>query len=122
MQGGIADYERAMRLAPGDASLPFVRGLLFYQAEDYDRAIADYTRAIEIHPKEAQYHIERALAHVAKNDFKAAQADYAMAAKLDPNNSETISQICIAALSPSGPAGAVEKCPTAINKRPSRQR
>ena len=95
--GAIADYTKAIELAPNNGSSYNNRGSLkFNNLKDYYGAIADYTKAIEIVSNQgAHYNNNLALAYAYNNrgtskynlkDYYGAIADYTKAIELAPNN------------------------------------
>lgn len=49
IKGGVADYEKAMKLMPADSAEAYVnRGNLWVMAKQYDRAVVDYEKALEL--------------------------------------------------------------------------
>jgi len=61
-----------------------LRGLVWSDKGDYDKAIVDYTEAIEIDPKNAIAYYSRGNAWAAKGDYDKAIADFTEAIDLEP--------------------------------------
>lgn len=92
----IADHDRAVALAPGDARVYLARGLAYYwravledradprAASFFQAAKADFTRAVERDPRNEQAFDMRGLVHTAIGDHDQAIRDFAEVAKLDP--------------------------------------
>jgi WD40 repeat protein/serine/threonine protein kinase/tetratricopeptide (TPR) repeat protein len=49
----IADYSKAIELAPKNAAARYYRGLAYLTLHQYEMAIADYSKAIELNPNNA---------------------------------------------------------------------
>ena len=71
----IADYSRAIELAPGFTEAHYDRGFSFYELRRYEEAIADLTRAIELNPNDARYYAQRSLVYLFADSIDLAQAD-----------------------------------------------
>lgn len=63
VEGGLADFTRAIAMAPAWADAFQYRGDLLLQEHRYDEALADYAKAIELAPKWADGFRSRASAH-----------------------------------------------------------
>ena len=83
--GAIADYTKAIELAPNNEIGYSIRGVAKFHLEDYYGAIADYTKAIELDPNDAEIYYNRGLAKSNLEDHYGAIADYTKAIELDPN-------------------------------------
>jgi len=81
----VADFDRAIDLAPGRARNHFLRGRSLLDLGMYDRAIADYFRGIVDEPK-ASIWFDRGDCHFRREAFADAQADYERAIEADPEN------------------------------------
>jgi tetratricopeptide (TPR) repeat protein len=79
----IADYTRAIDLAPQEAVYPRNRGVSYDSKGDYDRAIADKSRAIELAPQRTAYYWQRGVSFHLKGEYDRAIADYNFAIELD---------------------------------------
>lgn len=62
------------------------RGALWYDLNEYDKAIKDCTEAIKLQPKDASVYVSRGLARSCKREYERAIEDYAEAVRLDPKN------------------------------------
>jgi serine/threonine protein kinase/regulator of sirC expression with transglutaminase-like and TPR domain len=81
----IADLSDVIRLENNAANYS-ARGLAYWFAGEYDRAIADQTRAIQLDPKNASYVGERGRTNIWKKDYIAAVADFSDAIRLNPES------------------------------------
>ena len=82
----IADYSRALELAPEYVAAYYNRGLAYAGQGDYDRAVADYEQALEFAPENAKAYYNRGTAYVRRGDYDRAIADYDKVLELDPEN------------------------------------
>ena len=83
--GAIADYDRAITMAP-DAVGPYVnRAISRDNAGDHEGAIADWTRALELNPGDAGWHVNRGMVREAIGDYDGALADYSRSTELEPD-------------------------------------
>ncbi len=84
--GAIADYTRAIRLAPNYRSAYVHRAAAEAHGGDWQGALADLNKALAIKPDSAEIFGARAFAHLNLGNFDAARSDFSMAARLDPKN------------------------------------
>src|SRR5438552_2741433 len=84
LDGAIADYDRAIQLAPKDAAIYNNRGLAKQEKGDLDAAIVDFNRAIQLNLKDAVACSNRGNTKRDKGDLDGAIADYNRAIRLDP--------------------------------------
>ena len=83
--GAIADYDRAIAIAP-DAVGPYVnRAISRDNVGDYEGAIADWTRALELNPGDAGWYVNRGMVRETIGDYDGALADYSRSTELEPN-------------------------------------
>ena len=61
------------------------RGLVYFQARQFDQAIADYNKALELNPRLAKAYNNRANYYAATGDLVAAIADYDQALDFNPS-------------------------------------
>jgi tetratricopeptide (TPR) repeat protein len=80
----VADYTRAIRLAPDNAVAYYNRGSVWYRLKDDDRALADLNRAIELRPQYAEAYNNRGLVWYRQNLMDRAIADYTAAVQHNP--------------------------------------
>lgn len=81
----IADLSDVIRIENTAANYS-ARGLAYWFASEYDRALADQTRAIQLDPKNAAYVGERGRTNIWKKDYIAAIADFSDAIRLNPDS------------------------------------
>ena len=82
----IADYSKAIEIAPGFVAAYNNRGLAYSGKGDFDRAIADYDEAIERNPEFVEAYNNRGLAYGKKGNFDLAIANCSKAIELNPNS------------------------------------
>lgn len=82
----IADYNRAMKLAPGDADLYNNRGIAYKAKGDLRRALADYNQAIELNPRQANAYYNRSIVHQKRGNLARAIADVKRFIELKPDD------------------------------------
>ena len=89
----LADYNRAIELAPDRSIYLWYRGDGLYIAAfrqqpvgNYDQAIADCTRAIELDPARPEIYRDRSECYNVREDYARAIADVSKAIDLDPGN------------------------------------
>lgn len=82
----FADYDRAIKIEPGNPHGFFVRGSAFFERKEDARAIADYSRAIALDPRYAEALSKRAVAYRRVGDYTKAIGDYDRLIVLDPND------------------------------------
>src|SRR5262245_3527223 len=87
----IADYSRAIELAPNETEYYYYRGRIYSDYErDYQRAIADYSRMIELNPRHVAAHHARANAYKHLGDFQRQIADLTEIVGISPSTSAYI--------------------------------
>ncbi|MEI6757612.1 MAG: tetratricopeptide repeat protein [Chlorobium sp.] len=82
LQNSIAEFSKAIELAPASAKAYAGRGALKYAAGDIKGAIDDLTKAIELDPKYVTAYSGRGSAKYAAGDIAGATADFMSVAKL----------------------------------------
>ena len=85
----IADFDRAVELAPEDAANYSNRGLAYKILGQYERAIEDYNQAIQLNPEYTGAYFGRGNAYQELSDHVSAIADYDRALELSPQNYQT---------------------------------
>jgi tetratricopeptide (TPR) repeat protein len=79
LEGAIAEFNAAIKLAPDNAEAYNNRGNVYSQLENLRLAIADYTKAIDLDPNYAVAYYNRGLAKQFDGDIEGAKADYTTA-------------------------------------------
>ncbi|MHB1035441.1 MAG: tetratricopeptide repeat protein [Pirellulales bacterium] len=69
-----------------DAVEHFQRGLAFYQANDYDKALVEFSRAIAAAPDYAEPYVGRGYVHKLNSRLAEALSDFNEAIRLDPHH------------------------------------
>jgi uncharacterized membrane protein YhaH (DUF805 family) len=83
----IADYNKAIEIAPDSADAFYNRGDAYDEMGEYGKAIADYNKAIELDPNHALAYHNRGCAYGEIGAYDKAIADYNKAIELNPNDS-----------------------------------
>jgi tetratricopeptide (TPR) repeat protein len=86
----IADFTRALALAPNNVDALLGRGDAYGRTGDFARSFADIDRAIVLAPGNAKAHIFRGLANARRGDSQSAATDYDAALKLDPRSTDAL--------------------------------
>ena len=81
------DLSKAIQLNSTDATLYSARASIYYQKNDFDKAISDYTEAIRFNPKCTDAYIYRGCEFMMKSDYDKAIKDSCDAIDLDPKSS-----------------------------------
>lgn len=80
----IADYTKAIEIAPDHVLAYFGRGLTYFDKGEFDRSIPDFTKAIGLEPRSPMQYYYRGLAHRSKGDNVRAVGDLTKAIDLAP--------------------------------------
>lgn len=75
-----------IRRNPKDAKAYTIRGSIYDDGGEYEKALADYNTAIRLNPNDGLVYHNRSLVYAAKGEDKKAIADYNKAIKLNPNS------------------------------------
>lgn len=81
-EGILADYDEAIRFAPGNAVVHVSRGLAKESLRQYDAAVADYEEAMRLNPKEAWAYTYRGQIRWSQGRYAEAKQDYETALQL----------------------------------------
>jgi tetratricopeptide (TPR) repeat protein len=82
----IADYDKAIALAPSDYEVYDIRGQAFHKMGQLERAIADYSSAIALNPSDSGAYNNRGLAFDKMGQLNRAIMDYDSAIALNPSD------------------------------------
>jgi len=82
----MADYNKAIELAPDSADVYYNRGDAYDEMGEYGKAIADYNKAIELDPNHTLAYYNRGCAYGEIGAYDKAIADYNKAIELNPND------------------------------------
>jgi tetratricopeptide (TPR) repeat protein len=81
----LADYTKAIEIAPEFAQSYYDRGRAYRAKNEYDLAILDFTKAIEIDAKSDIGYMERGHAFTDKCEYELAIADYTKVIEANPS-------------------------------------
>ena len=84
-QGAVADYDKAIQLAPQFADAYYNRGHAKRDLGDFQDAIVDYDEVIKLNSQDAPAYSARAFAKYKLGDTTGSQEDGVKAKELDPN-------------------------------------
>lgn len=71
----IEAFGKALELKPNWADARYSRGLAYFNADEYDKAISDLSRAISLNPKDEAFYFVRGQAYFAKTEYENAASD-----------------------------------------------
>ncbi|MDC0748862.1 tetratricopeptide repeat protein [Polyangium mundeleinium] len=114
LDGAIADFTKAMKLAPKEHAPRYNRGNARSLAGDVDGALADYTDAIKIAPDFAPAWQRRGLSKQRHGDLDGAIADLDEAIRLAPDEPSAYGERAALRALHADFAGAVEDCERAL--------
>lgn len=77
-------YSSEIQKDPKNHENYIMRGKLYHDQKQYDRAIADYSEVIKLDPKSIYAYKHRGDAYYSKEDYDRAVADFTQSIKLDP--------------------------------------
>ena len=84
----MADYGKAVEVAPDSAAAYVGRGFMYKEREDYEAALADYSKAIELDPKSVTAYRYRAYLYYKLGRGGAARDDFNRIIELDPDDKD----------------------------------
>ena len=90
LNGALERCTQALELNPKSGAAYSIRGTIFYQMHNYERAVADLYNAADFNPYDDKIYYNRGLAHIKLNDFKAAVEDFSKALELNPNDADAL--------------------------------
>ena len=79
----IADYGRAIEIAPTKASNYYSRGVAYSSKNEIDKAVADYGKAVELDPRDLLYRYTRGWTYYHVGNKVLAEADFKIARELE---------------------------------------
>ena len=85
VEGGLADFNEAIRINPNDVRSWVNRANVYFNRQEYERALPDYERALVLDPKNAIAHSNRGSVFANRGRFDAALADFDKALELNPH-------------------------------------
>ena len=74
----------AIEASPGWPRLYFVRGIIYDQRNDYNRALSDYNAAVKLNPAFKEAYNNRGYLHYEAKDYGKAVEDFNRASELAP--------------------------------------
>ncbi len=114
----LADYNRAVELAPEDAEIIRTRAMLHLRADRFEQALADIDRAIEVEPDHAPTHEVRGMALMMLDRFDDALKAFDRAVELDPEATSSLQNRGRVLALMGDFSKALEALKTAIDKNP----
>jgi tetratricopeptide (TPR) repeat protein len=87
LEGGMADYDKAIQVDPKNLNAYYHRGAAYVSENKLDAAIQDFDKAIGLKPNYANAIWRRGKAYQAKGDLEKAKQDYEKALALGPEDS-----------------------------------
>lgn len=86
-KAALLDYDTLAERFP-EVNLYQNRGLLYFDMQDYEKALADMSRAVELEPERPGPWSNRAMLYLKLNQVEKARADYQKALEIDPTSSQ----------------------------------
>jgi tetratricopeptide (TPR) repeat protein len=87
LEGGMADYDKAVEVGPTNSYAFYHRGAAYYAENKFDLAIQDFDEALRLKPNYANAFLRRGKAYQAKGDTDSAKQDYENALASNPDDS-----------------------------------
>ena len=85
IEGGLADFNEAVRINDRDARARVNRANVYFNRQEFERALPDYDQAIALDPRNAIAHANRGSVYAMRNRFDLALADFNKALELQPD-------------------------------------
>ena len=104
--------------AKNDAEAYYKRGVVYYDKNDYYKAISEFTEAIRLNPNYAEAYYKRGAAYGKKGDYDIAMSDFNDAIRLNPNYAEAYTGRCVAYTEKGDLNKAISDCNQAIRLNP----
>lgn len=83
LQGALDEYDKAIRIDPGEPDLFYERGLVRIELKDYKGAMEDLEKCLAMKPNHQKAFFERGYLKMEAGKFNQALRDFDMAVKLD---------------------------------------
>lgn len=74
-RGALADYDKAVTIAPNDAQCYYNRGVMRQEVGDYNRALEDLNHALRLEPERTEMRYQRALVEAQLKQWKNVVSD-----------------------------------------------
>jgi serine/threonine protein kinase/tetratricopeptide (TPR) repeat protein len=117
LERALADYNKAVALAPQNAELYRRRGSVYERLGDYARAEFDYSQMIRLSPAPEGY-ISRGNVYVALRRYDDAIVDYSNAIRLAPSDFKAYAGRSLAHIGKGNYEGAIADCNESIRLNP----
>ena len=88
VQGAVSNFEKAISLNSTDDFAEWGLGSLYYNQDQYDKALPHLQRAVALSPNDAGYHAWLGGCYDALGQYTEARAELELALKLDPTRSD----------------------------------
>ena len=75
-RSALADYDKAVILAPKDVQCYYNRGVLRQELGDYNRALEDFTQALDLAPEQIEIYYQRGMVLLHLRQWEAARQDF----------------------------------------------
>jgi tetratricopeptide (TPR) repeat protein len=95
-QSALADFSKAIELAPKDASLCQERGETEIELKQYDAALADLNKALELKPDDINVIKFRGFAEIGLNQWDKAVADFSAVIQKKPDDLQSYDRRALA--------------------------
>jgi tetratricopeptide (TPR) repeat protein len=118
-ESALRNFNRAIKLAPGQSAFIRSRGVYFSYIGEFDRAVDDLNWALESNPQDWRALRGRADVNFARGDLDAALLDLRASVQLRPNDAESYRRIAEVALKKKNWEEAAAACTRAITIEPS---
>jgi len=86
----LADFSKAVELAPGNPNAYRMRGIGYLWTKNYEKAVIDFSKAIELNPRDVEHYVGRGDAYYHIEKYDKALPDYESACQLAPKNVEAL--------------------------------
>jgi tetratricopeptide (TPR) repeat protein len=86
LDASIEDMHSVIEVQPENGVNYFLRGVLYYELQDYTTALTDFNKAIELRPEDGNNYAWRGIVHYELKDYPAALTDFNKAIELRPED------------------------------------